>query len=61
MPKPGKGEKSSDFISRCVRQVIGEGKTQKQALGQCYGMLRQHRGKQVLRKRTATAIRKRIA
>ena len=61
MPKPRKGEKGSDFVSRCVSQVVGEGKTQKQALGQCYGQLRQHRGKQALRKRTATAIRKRIA
>ena len=40
-----KGETGKDYISRCVKQVMAEGKTQKQALGQCYGMLRQKRGK----------------
>jgi len=44
MPTPRAGEKQSDFISRCVKQVVGEGKTQDQALGQCYGVFRQHRG-----------------
>jgi len=30
------------------KQVMGEGKTQKQALRQCYGMLRQKRGNKTL-------------
>ena len=44
MPEVRKGESGKSYISRCVKQVMGEGKTQKQALGQCYGMLRQKRG-----------------
>lgn len=35
---PNEGEAKDEFISRCVGVVIGEGKTQDQALGQCYGM-----------------------
>lgn len=42
MPKPHKDEKKSSYISRCVREVMKEGKSQEQALGQCYGMWRQH-------------------
>jgi hypothetical protein len=44
MPEPREGEKQSDYIGRCVKQVMGEGKSQKQALGQCYGMWRQKHG-----------------
>jgi Putative phage serine protease XkdF len=44
MPEPSKGEKQSDFIGRCVRMVMGEGKEQKAALGECYGIWRQHHG-----------------
>lgn len=40
MPTPKKGESESDFVARCVPIVMGEGKTQQQALGQCYGMFR---------------------
>ena len=50
MPKPHKGESQSDYISRAVKEIMAEGKTQDQALGQAYGMWRQaHGGK----KRTA--------
>ena len=41
MPQPKEGEKQSDYISRCVKQVMAEGATQEQALGKCYGMFRQ--------------------
>lgn len=44
MPEVQKGESGQSYIGRCVKQVMAEGKTQKQALGQCYGMLRQKRG-----------------
>ena len=44
MPKPRAGEKQSAYISRCVKEVMGEGQDQKAALGQCYGMWRQHHG-----------------
>lgn len=44
MPEVRAGESSKAYISRCVKHVMAEGKTQKQALGQCYGMLRQKRG-----------------
>lgn len=38
MPNLEKGESKNSFVSRCVREVMSEGKTQDQALGQCYGM-----------------------
>jgi len=38
MPKPSKGEKKKDYISRCIPIVIGEGKPPKEAAGKCYGM-----------------------
>ena len=41
--KPKAGESKSDFISRCVPIVMGEGKTQDQALGKCYGMYREYK------------------
>jgi len=44
MPEPREGEQQSAYISRCVKQVMGEGKDQKAALGQCYGMWRQKHG-----------------
>lgn len=46
---PRKGEGSQDFIGRCISHLISnEGKTKDQAAGQCYGMLRQKRGKKTL-------------
>ena len=47
MPKPKKGEKKNHYISRCVSMVMGEGKTQDQALGQCYGMWKQYKKESV--------------
>jgi|SRR5215469_5793739 len=44
MPTPHKGESQSDFIGRAVKEIMAEGKTQDQALGQAYGVWRQHRG-----------------
>lgn len=38
MPVPKPGEKQSDYISRCVEEVMGEGKSREEALGKCYGM-----------------------
>lgn len=49
MPEPQKGESSKAYISRCIRHLVTkEGKTQDQAAGQCYGMLRQARGGKTL-------------
>lgn len=45
MPAPKKGESQSTYISRCVKQVMAEGKTQEQALGKCYGMWKQYKSK----------------
>jgi len=38
MPSVKKGEGSKAYLERCIPQVKKEGKTQKQAVGQCYGM-----------------------
>lgn len=38
---PNAGESQDDFISRCIPVLIGEGKTQEQAAGACYGMWEQ--------------------
>jgi hypothetical protein len=40
MPTPAKNEKKGEYISRCIKQVMGEGKTQDQAVGQCEGRWR---------------------
>lgn len=45
MPKPKKGEKESNYISRCIPMVIGEGKPPKEAAGKCYGMYNFYRKK----------------
>lgn len=42
--KPNPGETEDDFISRCVPVLIGEGKTQDEALGACYGMYENYAG-----------------
>jgi hypothetical protein len=41
MPDVKPNEKQSEFISRCVKEVMNEGKPQKEALGKCYGIYRQ--------------------
>ena len=38
MPSVKKGESSSSYMKRCIPTVKGEGKSQKAAVGQCYGM-----------------------
>ena len=43
MPTPKPNESEKDYVSRCIPMVMGEGKTQEQAVGQCYGMYRQHK------------------
>lgn len=40
MPSVKKGESSKSYMSRCIPTVKKEGKSQKQAVGQCYGMFR---------------------
>ena len=41
MPKRKKGEGRNEYVSRAVSHLMKkEGKTQKQALGQAYGMAR---------------------
>ena len=47
MPKmPFNSESKSAFVGRCVAYLIRkEGKTQDQALGQCYGMWKQSKKK----------------
>ncbi len=37
-PTPKPGESKEDFISRSVSHLIKEGKSQKVAIGQAYGM-----------------------
>lgn len=38
---PRAGESKDEYISRCVKYVINEGKSQDEALGKCYGMWEQ--------------------
>ena len=38
MPKVKPGEKRSEYVARCVPEVMGEGKDQKAAVGKCEGM-----------------------
>lgn len=38
MPKRRKGEKKEDFIKRCIPEVMGEGKSQEEAVAICYSL-----------------------
>ena len=42
MPKPRKGEKQSKFMGRCISDVVGEGKDQKQAIAICFSVWSDH-------------------
>lgn len=44
MPKPRPNESKESFMDRCMTEVTNEGKTVEQALGQCLGIWRHHRG-----------------
>lgn len=46
MPEPRSNETQKAYVSRCVAHLVkNEGKTQKQAAGQCYGMYDQMKRK----------------
>lgn len=45
MPVPNEGESEQDFVSRCIPILKKEGKDQKQAEGECYGIFREHHKK----------------
>ena len=49
MPELKQNESESEYISRCVKEVMKEGKTQKEALGQCYGMYRSQKKKSIVK------------
>jgi len=40
LPKPRKGEKQSDFVSRCTSFAVGDGMPQKQAVAACFDTFR---------------------
>jgi len=42
MPKPRKGEKQSKFMSRCISDVVGEGKDRAQAIAICISVWGDH-------------------
>jgi len=41
MPQPRENENRSDFISRCIPELMGEGKKQDQAIAQCHSIYQQ--------------------
>lgn len=43
MPKPVKGEKEDDFISRAIREFMKEGFSQKEAVGRAYGFWKSYK------------------
>lgn len=43
MPTPKRNEDKSDFISRCIPELVGEGKKQDQAIAQCHSIWRQNK------------------
>lgn len=45
MPEPHSNETKKHYISRAIAFLIKEGKSQKQAAGQAYGMWEQYRKK----------------
>jgi hypothetical protein len=56
MPKPSPGESRSTYISRCIREVMGEGTDQEAAVGKCEGMWSSYAGKAVEGELFDTAI-----
>ena len=38
MPYPRKDEDKAHYIARCIKQVMAEGRPQKEAVGRCHGM-----------------------
>lgn len=42
MPTPSKGEHEKDFISRCIGEVVGEGKEPSQAAAICHSKWDEH-------------------
>lgn len=38
MPEPRPNEDKKNYIRRCMAHVVKEGKSQRQAAGQCYGI-----------------------
>lgn len=40
MPSVKKGESQGSYMKRCVPEVMGEGKSNKAAVGQCMGMFK---------------------
>lgn len=51
MPKPKKGQSKDEWMQVCVPYLRKEGKKQKQAVGQCMGMWRQHKKEMSMNKR----------
>jgi len=45
MPKPRKNENQENFISRCIPELVGEGREAQQAAAICYSMWAEHSGK----------------
>lgn len=43
MPKPTTGESEDDFMSRCVPQLLDEGKDRDQAIAECLNLYREHK------------------
>ena len=57
MPSVKKGESQEDFASRCIPYLIkNEGKDQKQAAGECYGIYKQHKQESVVAKGLAAGL-----
>lgn len=50
MPTPRRNERESDFMSRCIPEVMGEGKPQGQAIAQCQSMWDNRKKKKPKRK-----------
>ena len=45
MPKPNPGESRNEYVSRCIKVVMGEGADQEAAVGKCEGMWNSYAGK----------------
>lgn len=56
MPLPIKGDTQQSFISRCVPVLMGEGKTQEQALTECFGAWREHRADMKMSRGSAVTL-----
>ena len=61
MPKPRRGETERKFLSRCIPELIDEGRGQKQSIAICYSIYRKEGAKKASPKPMKKDEKKKLA